>query len=57
MGRCPNVSGWQTSCLRFPSSDRPVANDNDFSLALEMTIRESDVFQFPSLLVSWSFSL
>ena len=28
------------------------ANDKDFSLALEMTIRESDVFQFPSLLVS-----
>ena len=28
-----------------------VANDKDFSLALEMTIRESDVFQFPSILV------
>ena len=30
------------------------ANDKDFSLALEMTIRESDVFQSSSLLVSSS---
>ena len=51
MGRCTNVSGWQVSRFGFPNIDRPVANDKDFSLALEMTIRESDVFQFPSLLV------
>ena len=57
MGRCPNVSGWQVSRFGFPNIDRWAANDKDFSLALEMTIRESDVFQFPSLLVSWSFSL
>ena len=32
------------------------ANDKDFSLALEMTIRESDVSQSLSLLVSQSLS-
>ena len=38
--------------MRFPNIDRWAANDKDFSLALEMTIRESDVSQSPSLLVS-----
>ena len=52
MGRCPRVCGWRVSRLRFPNIDRWVANDKDFSLALEMTIRESDVSQSPSLLVS-----
>ena len=41
----------QVSRFGFPNIDRWAANDKDFSLALEMTIRESDVFQFPSLLV------
>ena len=52
MGRCPRVCGWRVSRLRFPNIDRWAANDKDFSLALEMTIRESDVSQSPSLLVS-----
>ena len=42
----------QVSRFGFPNIDRWAANDKDFSLALEMTIRESDVFQFPSFLVS-----
>ena len=41
MGRCPRVCGWRVSRLRFPNIDRWAANDKDFSLALEMTIRES----------------
>ncbi len=31
----------QVSRLRFPDIDRLTANDKDFSLTLEMTIRES----------------
>ena len=38
--------------LNFPNIVRLTANDKDFSLALEMTIRESDVSQSPSLLVT-----
>ena len=34
----------QVSRFGFPNIDRWAANDKDFSLALEMTIRESDVF-------------
>ena len=33
--------------LNFPNIVRLTANDKDFSLALEMTIRESDVSQSP----------
>ena len=43
MGRCPKVSGEQVSRLRVPNIARLTANDKDFSLTLEMTIRE-----FPS---------
>ena len=42
-GRCPKVSGQQASRFGFPHINRSPANDKDFSLALEMTIRESDV--------------
>ena len=38
--------------LNFPNIVRLTANDKDFSLALEMTIRESDVTKSPSLLVT-----
>ena len=43
MGRCPKVSREQVSRLRVPNIARLTANDKDFSLTLEMTIRE-----FPS---------
>ena len=38
--------------LNFPNIVRLTANDKDFSLALEMTIRESDVSKSLSLLVT-----
>ena len=50
MGRCPKVCGEQVSRFGFPNIDRWAANDKDFSLALEMTTRESPMS--PSLLVS-----
>ena len=47
MGRCPKVSGEQVSRLRVPNIARLTANDKDFSLTLEMTIRGS--LKSPSL--------
>ena len=47
-GRCPKVCGEQVSRSSFTNIDRRAANDKDFSLALEMTTRESPMS--PSLL-------
>ena len=41
MGRCPKVGRSQVSHLWFPDIVCLTANDKDFSLTLEMTIRES----------------
>ena len=48
-GRCPKVCGEQFPVSSFPNIDRWAANDKDFSLALEMTTRESPMS--PSLFV------
>ena len=48
-GRCPKVCGEQFPVSRFTNIDRRAVNDKDFSLALEMTTRESPMS--PSLLV------
>ena len=41
MGRCPKVRGEQVSHWWFSGIGYLTANDKDFSLALEMMIRES----------------
>ena len=41
MGRCPKVSWGAGFPFGFPVIDYLNANEKDFSLALEMTIRES----------------
>ena len=39
--RCPKVAGSKFPILNFPNIAHLTANDKDFSLALEMTIREN----------------
>ena len=48
--RCPKVAGSKFPILNFPHIAHLTVNDKDFSLALEMTIRENPIS--PSLLVT-----